>query len=145
MRKGFTLIEIMVALTIFFIILSSSFLLLKNAERFWRKFADKMASFEVVSSVSGVISNDIRETKLVSVEAAGQKLVLIDIDDNEIQYELVSGRIRRRKGGSSSYLTYDEYVEQLTFCDLGEGMVSFEVSVSSLEAYSFLVRSRNYE
>lgn len=145
MRKGFTLIEIMVALTIFFVILSSSFLLLKNAGRFWQKFSDKMASFEVVSSVSGVIIRDIWEAKFITAEAGDQRLVLIDLDDNELQFELISGRIRRKKGGSSSYLTYDEYVEQLRFYDLGEGMVSFEVSVSSVESYAFLARSRNYE
>ena len=104
-----------------------------------------MASFEVVTSVSNVISNDIREAKLVSAEAAGQRLVLIDIDNNSIQYELISGRIRRRKGGSSSYLTYDEYVDQLFFSNSGEGMISFEVWTSSVEVFSRLARSRNYE
>ena len=144
-NKGFTLIEILVVLTLFFIVLSSTFLLLQSTSRFWQKFCDKMASFEVVTSVSNVISNDIREAKLVSAEAAGQRLVLIDIDNNSIQYELISGRIRRRKGGSSSYLTYDEYVDQLFFSNSGEGMISFEVWTSSVEVFSRLARSRNYE
>ncbi|MBU0687801.1 MAG: prepilin-type N-terminal cleavage/methylation domain-containing protein [Candidatus Margulisbacteria bacterium] len=142
-KKGFTLIEILVSLTLFSLILSSTFLILKTPSMFWNRFVNKMAAFEVVSSVSGVIMRDIWEAINISVEEGGLRLILIDSGYSQIQYELVGGKIRRKKGGSSSYLTYDEQVDLLEFEDLGDGLVGFKLGVSTAEVFSFLMRSRN--
>jgi type II secretory pathway component PulJ len=136
------LIEILIALVLFFIIVVVAVLLLKSSGRLWLKTTAKLAAFEDCLAVAGVIRQDIWSATVVSVEAGGNGLSLINADGEQIQYELVEKKVRRKKDKSSSFLTYDETITGLNFYDfLGTG-VSFEVQTGGSSVFIFWVRCR---
>jgi prepilin-type N-terminal cleavage/methylation domain-containing protein len=144
-NSGFTLVELLVSLSLFCVIVTASFSVLAGASRYCRKFEDKMSSREALVAVAVVLMQDIWAAATLTVENDGQKLVLTQIVDGIIQsvaYDLNGGQVRRKTNATSAYLTYDEKIMGLRFADLGRGLVSFEVTISSSESYAYLAQSR---
>lgn len=82
------------------------------------------------------ISNDIAGAKLLTVFGATK------LDLGQIQYEMVSGKIRRTESGIGTYLTYDKEIRTINFAQNGNKTVNIELVPFGEKPISLEVASR---
>lgn len=131
MKKGFTLIELIVAVTLSAIVLSSLFGFLFPFLKWHGTSSAKLGNLASVLSAIDTISREIRSSKGISPLSNKDRIILI-FDSYTISFDLNAGKIRRIKGGSSQYLTPDSSADSLLFTYSDRGYASFLVAPTSI-------------
>ena len=139
---GFTLIEMLIAIMLGFILCLAAGGALQSLTRSWQKLSEKITPIEVAVGLAGVICREINYAASVSIEAGGTCLYLVSVDGDLIQYALVEGMVRRKVNASNSYLTYAEKISGLRFGILERGMVYFELEFAGGTEHEFFARPR---
>jgi len=124
-RKGFTLVELIIALTLFSALLSGVLYAFGEGLRTWRKIAQVGERQQVKNLVAERICREVRAAK--EVTTLGSEEVTLKMGSEIISYRLVNGKVRRKKGNSVAYLTNEGEIEKLWFSNLTKGMVEITV------------------
>jgi len=103
-RRGFTLVELMVSLSILAVLAGSMFYAFGIELKFWQKLTANMTEQQLVNNVMARIVSDIRSAREVIYSATGDDLILL-VGQDRIEYSLVNKKLRRRKNNRNSYLT----------------------------------------
>ena len=113
-RRGFSLVELIVALSIF-AMLSASILYVFGTElKIAKKIAAASQKRQLVNAVMARISQDIRAASAILPSSIPSKL-LLSIEADSIEYSVVNQKVRRKKNGYSAYLTDKGELMSLSF------------------------------
>ena len=111
MRKsGVTLVELLVALTIFALLLSSLFYATTVELRLWQNSVDKSNLLQVRQYILSRINRDVRKALAIGPTANRANLTLIT-SSGQISYRLESGKIRRQENASTAYLSDEDEIQ----------------------------------
>lgn len=113
-RQGFTLIELLVSIAILGMLFGTSFFVFSaflRSESFINKRLDQVQS---VRFVMNKILGEIRGANSINGASSDSKLIL-DYDGFSVSYDYANGKVRRKKGGGSSYLTEPGRILNLKF------------------------------
>ena len=113
-ENGLTLVELIIALTLFTVLAGSVFYAFGSELRLWRKIAEKCQREQVANLAAERICHDIRAASEILAASASEELQL-RVGSENISYRLVNYKIRRQKGSSIAYLTNEREVEKLIF------------------------------
>ena len=128
-RTGFTLIELIVSLTIFAMILGSIFYVLGVELKYWKKFVACGEKQQIANMVLARIARDVRGASNI-IPSSGSQVLLLSVGGETVEYSLVDKKVRRKKNASSSYLTDIGDIKTLSF--LYPTSKSVEISLENI-------------
>lgn len=137
MRKGFTLVELLVGLSLFALLVAGVVCSFGQGLRGWKKAAHRAATLQVRNIVAENIANDIRSAAAILTISSSEELVL-QIDGETVSYRLNNLKVRRKSGSTSAYLTNENEIIKLIFGYPESGLVEV-----SLDDVVFLVGKRD--
>ncbi|MFA5113160.1 MAG: type II secretion system protein [Candidatus Margulisiibacteriota bacterium] len=114
-RRGFTLVELVVALTLFALVAGTITLAFGSYWRNWRKLTKQASLAQIKNLVAERITTDLR---------AG---------DPTIAYSYEAGKVQRRKNGTVAYLTSPGEIGRLLFTPLAAKRVVVQLDDLSWE------------
>lgn len=127
MRRGFTLVEAIIALSLTVVIFAVIFGALGAGIRSWRLVVQKNALAQIETNLAERLTGDIRSASTVLSGATTQE-VLLKVGSENVSYRLVDGKVRRRAGSWSVYLTSEGEIERLNFNYPEPGLVQVAVN-----------------
>ena len=113
-RKAFTLVELIVSLTIFSLLLGIMFYAFGVELRFWEKIVANSEKQQITNMVITRMSRDVRSAAKILSGSNSNKL-LLKIGNDSLEYSLKNNKVRRKKNNYSAYLTVAGDIEQLSF------------------------------
>lgn len=125
-RPGFTLVELVIAMSLLTILLGGLFFALGHGLRIWRKVAREVDRQQISNLVAERICRDIRAAGEILPSSSSEEVVL-KIGSEVISYKLVNSKVRRKKGSSVAYLTSEKEVGALSFSFPAAVMVGISV------------------
>ncbi len=133
MRKGgFTLVEMLVSLSIFAMMLLSIYFTFGHELNFFKKISSSSEKLEISNAVMGRIARDIRAAEEI-LPSSNQEKLLLKIASDTLEYSLVNGKVRRKLNSHSSYLTDAQDIQSLSFSYPSGEAVIFKVDNFSTE------------
>ena len=130
-RQGFSLVEMVIALSLAVIILGAAFYLLSINLKTWNRNSKRIENLQIVSLVFERIGYDIRSAKKI-ISVSGETLI-IELDSQNVLYDFKNKKIRRKKGETSAYLTDKGDLLGLSFRKIKEGLVEIGIKTESKE------------
>jgi prepilin-type N-terminal cleavage/methylation domain-containing protein len=137
MKKGFTLVELLVSLFLFTFFLSIFFLGLGAGLRSFDKVVKKAGNKQVENLVREKMVQEIRSAEEILTNSSTFEIKL-KVGSEIISYGWKEGKIWRKKNNYLAYLTDVGETSSLTFAYLGKNMVAI-----NLGGISTLVSLRN--
>ena len=137
MRKGFTLVEMLIAALLMTLITAGALWSLGQGVRNWRRFAVAENRTQVRSVVTQRIVDDLRSAEEI-LPAANSSEVFIRTGTSILSYRLFDRKIRREKDGQTAYLTCEDEINILFFAYPGTNLVKI-----TLDQEQFVVGLRN--
>jgi prepilin-type N-terminal cleavage/methylation domain-containing protein len=134
--RGFTLVELIVALTLLTALVGGLFFSFGQGLRNWRKITAAAAHLQVESIISERICREVRLGAVLPASSSSE--VFLKIDGEAVSYKLVDSKVRRKKGSTTAYLTDDKEIKRLFFSYPAAGAINITV-----DDLSFLVSGRN--
>ena len=125
-KKGFTLVELLLALTIFTIFLGAAFYVLRFELKTWHNIAQNYKKQQIQSFVLSKLLGDIRLANKVLSGSTPDKLIL-SVEKDNIEYSLSNYKIKRKKNNYSSYLTTANQINHLSFSYPKSSVVEVEL------------------
>jgi len=125
-KQGFTLVELMIALSLSAVLLAGIFFSFGQGIRNWRIIVKSASNLQIENLIAERITSDIRAASEISAGSSSEEVVL----KNEIEtigYKLVDRKVRRKKGTSISYLTSEDEVRKLFFAYPAAGVVEVKL------------------
>ena len=135
MKKGFTLIEVLISMTLAVLVLGSAFWAMGSSLRTWKSGAANLEALQGGRIVLERIMDEVRNARGIDPSSTSQKIVL-NYEDYNITYELKNGKVRRDKGEGASYLTTEGIVNSLNFIYLSSKLVEIEMDVLKRKIFS---------
>ena len=114
MKRGFTLIELIIALALSAVIMVVTFPGFFQIVRSWERWSAATQKTELAMIVMTRIVNDLRQADQVEGSGCPDKIALV-IDGVAVSYDWHDGKVRRIKSGSSAYLTDTNQTDKLQF------------------------------
>lgn len=102
--RGFTLVELMISLSILSVLAGSMFYAFGVELKFWQRLTANMIDQQMINNVMTRVVSDIRSAREVIYSATGEDLILL-VGQDRIEYSLINQKLRRKKNNNSSYLT----------------------------------------
>lgn len=124
--RGFTLVELVIALSLSAVLLAGIFFSFGQGIRNWRIIARSASNMQIKNLVAERITSDIRAAREVSAGSSSEEVVLKN-ETETIGYKLVDRKVRRRKGASGAYLTSEDEVRKLFFAYPAAGVVEVKL------------------
>ncbi|MFA4967689.1 MAG: prepilin-type N-terminal cleavage/methylation domain-containing protein [Candidatus Margulisiibacteriota bacterium] len=132
-RSGFTLIEILVALSLAAIVFLAGFMLLSSYLKTYKILSADIERLQIRQFVLTRIVKEVRSAD--SIKNSTPACLTIKNGTSVISYELIGGKVRRKKDSTSAYLTEAGQVNKLAFSYPGAGLVMIEVDDSKTGAF----------
>ena len=132
-KTAFTLVELLIAISLGTILLAVSFWALSNTVRLYGKTSKDTARLQICSMVLDRIGEDAVSAKKVS-SSSTQSLLILEYPDFILRYDYNNGKVRRRKGSSSAYLTDAGDVGSLSF-DYSGKLITIKCDKLESKAY----------
>lgn len=137
MKKGFTLVELLVSMAIFLVLLGTVYASFQLALKHWKQLADKSQRQQIICLVMERMTTDIRQASAVLPTSNSEHLNL-SIGADTVEYLFASRKVGRRVNGRTAYLTDDDEIRTLSFAYPSSRSVA-----CSLEGNSTVVALRN--
>ncbi len=135
MRKwGFTLVEMMIALTLSVLVLSAGTFMLSNYLRTYKKLSAAIEKNQVKQFVLNKLISDIRFAENINIGSEPQLLVLT-LKDDILRYDYFNQKVRRRTNRSTAYLSEPEEIRSLSFTYPRPGLVLIALDDAKTGAY----------
>ena len=132
-RSGFTLIEILIALTLASLVFLAGFLMLSTFLKTYNKLSFDVDLLQIRQYVLTQMTREVRSAD--SIKNSTAAILVIKNGTSTIQYELTAGKVRRKKDASSAYLTEAGQVKKLAFSYPTTGMVIIALDDLSTGAF----------
>jgi len=133
MKKGFSLIELTVALTLAAVFTLSGTYLFFQTYRTWKKISAQIESLTSQQFILNRIVSDIRSAD--EVLSLTQDVLTLRSDRSLISYDMKDSKVRRRKDGGSAYLNESGEVKSLSFAQPKPGLVLIKLNKAQTGAY----------
>lgn len=137
MRKGLTLVELIVVMSLFVLFVGTFVSAFGQGLRSFKSVADQTEKLQIKNIVAEKMTNDIRSASAV-LPASTSSEVFLQVDTGVISYCLNASKVRRKAGGSTAYLTNENEIKQLNFAYPGSGLIQV-----ALDEAVFSVGKRN--
>jgi len=134
-RSGFTLVELIVALSIFAFLLGNIFFFLGTQVKFWNKTEALVKKQQISHIILAQIIRDLRSAATISPLSSKEKLQLM-IGPDLIEYSLANQKIKRRKNNYSRYLTTEEEIKTFYFAYPASREVEINIEDFSVKTFS---------
>ena len=131
-KKGFTLVELLVSISIMSLIIFISLAFTLNSIKLSRKIIKKAEKNQVIVLVAERIWQDVSSADSI-LPFSSTKELFVKTASDEVAYSLVGGKVRRRLNGQTAYLTSEKEIGRLNFEYLGSNLVGV-----SLEGKGFV-------
>jgi prepilin-type N-terminal cleavage/methylation domain-containing protein len=125
-NRGFTLVELIVALSLFAMLLGGIFYAWGVELNFWKRAVASVEKQQVANMVLARIVRDIRNAGEL-LPASDDHQLLLKIGSDTIEYSLVNQKIRRKKNSYSAYLTSEGELKALSFAYPDARLVEIKV------------------
>ncbi len=113
-RQAFTLVELIVSLTIFAMLLGGVYYALGVELNLWKRISASVETQQIGNMLLSRIVRDIREAKEI-LPASNKERLLLKIGSDIIEYSLTSGKVKRKKNAYTAYLTAEKQIQALAF------------------------------
>jgi len=133
MKKGFSLIELTIALTLAAIFTLSGTYLFFQTYRNWKKISAQMESLTSQQFILNQMVSDIRSAD--SILSLSPDTLTLSSNRSLISYDMKDKKIRRRKDGGSAYLNEAGEVKSLSFARPQPGLVLIKLDRAQTGAY----------
>ncbi len=137
MKKGFTLVELLVSMAIFLILMGTVYFSFQLAIKHWKRLADNSQHQQIVCLVMERMTIDIRQASAVLPTSNAEQLSL-KVGTDTIEYLLASRKVGRKVNGRTAYLTDNDEIKALSFTYPSSHSVA-----CSLEGNSTVITLRN--
>ncbi|MFA6431264.1 MAG: prepilin-type N-terminal cleavage/methylation domain-containing protein [Candidatus Margulisiibacteriota bacterium] len=125
-KKGFTLIELIISISIMILIVSTSIIFTIYSVKLSRKIIKKSEKNQVLVLVSERMSLDINSADAI-LPASSTKELFLKIASGEVAYAYVSGKVRRRINGQTAYLTNEKEINSLGIAYPGNNLIGISI------------------
>jgi prepilin-type N-terminal cleavage/methylation domain-containing protein len=132
--KGFTLVEMIVALSIFAMLMGSVLHILDIELKLWNRLVLISEKQQISNLVLTRVVRDVRAAREIGPASSNEELVL-NIGEDTIEYALVNKKVRRRKNGRSSYLTDADDLKELSFSYPAYKIVGIKLGDNTTRVY----------
>ena len=136
MKKGFTLVELIIALTLLTALTGALFGAFAQDLRSWRKITDRAAQLQTQNIVAERLCREIRSAALLPGSSSAE--LLLRVGSETVSYSLYADKIRRKKGGSTAYWTSEREIKRLEFSYFPDGRIGV-----LLDDIAFTAAARN--
>jgi len=133
MKKGFTLIELIVSLTLAAIVFLSGTFLLFSYIRSSKKVGTQAGLIQLRQSILYQITKDVRSAD--SIAASTPVQLVIKYGTSVISYDYANNKIRRKKDGSTAYLTDIGQISSLSFSYPKPGLTIIDLDQEKTGAF----------
>jgi prepilin-type N-terminal cleavage/methylation domain-containing protein len=113
-HNGFTLVEMLISLTVLFIALGAIFYALSAELRLWDRTAASVEKQQVLHLLLSRINLDARSASEI-LPASGPRALSLRVGGDTIDYTLSEGKVKRTKNRSAAYLTTEEEIKEFSF------------------------------
>ncbi len=128
MKRGFTLVEMLVAVTLLSLLLNGVFFSVSTALRSWQKISRQAAARQVRLIVGERLCADLRGAALLPASNSAEAVMQIGPD--QVVYKLEAGKVKR----NSAYLTSAGEIGSLSFSYPGGRLVGVRLDGLTFEA-----------
>ena len=132
LKKGFTLIEVLISMALAMIVLGSAFFATSTFLRTWRSGTASLEALQGGRIVLQRITDEVRNSRKIDPSSNTSKLIL-NYEGYNIAYDLKDGKVRREKGGGSAYLTEEGIVTSLNFSYPSQKLVEIKIFIEKKE------------
>lgn len=136
-HKGFTLVELIISLNITLILVGGMLFAFGQASRSWKRVARRAERLQIENIITERICRDARGADEI-MTGSGSSEIKLKLGSATVSYSLSAGKVRRKMGGSTAYLTNDNEIERLNFAYPVKNFAEVH-----LDNYVFLVAVRN--
>lgn len=130
-NKGFTLIELVLALSLASIIMLSALQFLSVNLNLYRRSSQKAADLQVSNLILSRLSSEIRSSERILDLREGS--LTLSLEGQSILYDLKDGKLRRKTEKSTAYLTDKGDLEGLSFKELSAGLIELKLRAGGKE------------
>jgi prepilin-type N-terminal cleavage/methylation domain-containing protein len=113
-KKGFTLVELIISLTIFAILLTGIIYALGIELSTWKRIANASEKQQIENLILARITRDIRCAAQIFPASNPDRLSL-KIGSDTIEYSFTNAKVKRKKNNYSSYLSIEGDIQALSF------------------------------
>ena len=136
MQRGFTLVELIIAMSLMTALAGGALYAFGGGLRNWRKISSRAATLQIENITAERLCRDIRGSAIMTSSTSEE--ISLKIGADVISYKLESGKVRKKKGSSSAYLTSENEIKKLAF-----SYPSANLACVTLDELSFIVGGRN--
>jgi len=136
MKRGFTLVELIVALSLMTALIGGLLYAFGNGLRSWRQISSRAATLQIENITAERLCRDIRGSAIMTSSTSEE--IFLKIGPDVVSYKLEGGKVRRKKGGSVSYWTSEGEIKKLLF-----SYPVVDQAIVALDGVSFLACGRN--
>lgn len=133
-RQGFTLIEMIVALTLSVLVLSAGTFMLSSYLRTYHKLNAALEKNQVKQFTLNKIISDIQFAEGIN-KSSGPDLLILNLKDDTLRYDYFNQKVRRRASKSTAYLTEPGEISSLSFSYPKPGLVTISLDKIITGAY----------
>lgn len=136
-KRGFTLIELMLSLSLMVILISGVIFSLGQSGKNWKKLVRGCEKMQAESIVLARICQEVRNSKGIDINSKADELIL-QIGDEKVKYLWRENKIGKKAGNNLSYLTDTNETDKIIFTYLDGKRVKI-----SIGEYSLCASARN--
>ena len=125
-KKGFTLVELLISLTILAFLFSATFYSFGVGLKIWKNNLKRIKHSQIASLVLERIKRDVHSASEI-LPSSNRGTLVLRIGMDNICYQLINRKVCRLKNGFSNYLTNEDEINQLAFSYPSVDLVAVQV------------------
>ncbi|MDD4179889.1 MAG: type II secretion system protein [Candidatus Margulisbacteria bacterium] len=114
MRRGFTLVEMLISLSLMALITGVIIFSFGQSWKGWKTIAAKADKQQIEGIIGQRLASDIRSADEILAASSSQE-IFIRSGTEITSYKLEASKVRRKKGVSTAYLTESGEINRLSF------------------------------
>lgn len=132
-RRGFTLIELIIALALTATMLAAITFAFGQSLRTWKKVARESEKAQIENIVLERICRDLRAASAIQTNSSSREIDL-KVGGETINYAWQDLKIKKKRGSSVTYLTSERDTDPLSFFYPSAGVVGVRIGEYSTQA-----------
>jgi prepilin-type N-terminal cleavage/methylation domain-containing protein len=133
-RQGFTLVEMIIALTLSVLVLSAGTFMLSNYLRTYKKLSAAVERSQIKQFVFNKFVSDTQFAESIN-PGSNPALLILNLKDDTLRYDYFNRKVRRRTNKSTAYLTEAGEISSMSFTYSRPGLVLIVLDNSQTGAY----------
>lgn len=133
-ERGFTLVEMIIALTLSVLVLSAGTFMLSGYLRTYKKLSAAVEKNQIQQFALNKLISDIQFAESIN-SGSGPDLLVLSLKDDMLRYDYFNRKVRRRTNKSTAYLTDAGEVSSLSFSYPRTGLVLIDLDDAKTGAF----------